>query len=70
MLELVLKKIFSVIEKRLKKEKEWGMKPNILFYLSVKPQLFPVIAKGIATIQDTHHCTIKTAELYRKTFWT
>jgi glucose-6-phosphate 1-dehydrogenase len=23
----------------------------------VKPQLFPVIAKGIATIQDTHHCS-------------
>ena len=52
------KKDFSVIEKKIKEtEKEWGMKPNILFYLSVKPQLFPVIAKGIATIQDTHHCS-------------
>ena len=50
------KKDFALIEKKIKEtEKEWGAPPNVLFYLSVKPQLFPIIAKGISTISNTQH---------------
>ncbi|MFT4204774.1 MAG: glucose-6-phosphate dehydrogenase [Chitinophagaceae bacterium] len=46
---------YGILDKKITEtEKEWGEKPNLLFYLSVAPQLFPVIAKGIATIPAAH----------------
>lgn len=32
------------------KDQEWGEESNIIHYLSVAPQFFPIISKGVATI--------------------
>lgn len=46
---------YALLDKKIQDTtKEWGEKPNVLFYLSVAPQLFSIIAKGIATIPAAH----------------
>ena len=43
------------------KATEWTEKPNVIFYLSVAPQLAPVIAKKLAEhhiCEDTHHTRV------------
>lgn len=39
------------------KEQEWGEKPNVMFYMSVAPQLAPAIAKKLHQHRLTEDCT-------------
>jgi glucose-6-phosphate 1-dehydrogenase len=36
------------------KEEEWGVHPNVIFYLAVAPQLVPSIAKSLGSLQISH----------------
>jgi glucose-6-phosphate 1-dehydrogenase len=52
------KKISEIVKA---KEKEWGIHPNVVFYLAVAPQLVPVIARHLgklAVCTDTQYSRI------------
>ncbi|QES90418.1 glucose-6-phosphate dehydrogenase [Rhizosphaericola mali] len=46
---------YSILDKAIQEtEKEWKVEADVLYYLSVGPNLFPIIAKGISTIKSSH----------------
>ncbi|MFP5042649.1 glucose-6-phosphate dehydrogenase [Parasediminibacterium sp. JCM 36343] len=46
-----------IVEKVAEKEKEWGIHPNVIFYMSVAPQLVPEIATNLGKLNI---CTDKS----------
>lgn len=47
---------YTLLGKRIEEiEAEWKEEANVLFYLAVAPQLFSIIAKGLATLPISHN---------------
>jgi len=60
--DLTADKTYNSIASKIKKvEKEWGEEANVIFYMSVAPQLAPVIAEKLHTAKlcrDSKRCRI------------